>query len=512
MPHDRFEFRGDQMTTTTRIRQGELRGSEHHGVVRFAGIPFTAPVTGARRFRPPEPHDGWSGVRGATAMGPIAPQQDLLASMMGADPEPQDEDCLFLNVYTPAVDDAHRPVMVWIHGGAFIMGSGSQVGYDGASLARRGDVVVVTVNYRLGALGFLHLAELDPSYDRSGNLGILDQIAALEWVRDNIAAFGGDPGNVTVFGESAGGMSVGTLLGTPAARGLFHKAVPQSGAAQNVSPVAHAAEVTRQLLEAAGVEDLDGLLALDADALVAAQQQLALKTFTDVDGQIGAGARLLLPFQPVADGVVLEGAAIDAVAAGSAAGVPVLVGTCLDEWKLFAFLDPAPVDDALLETRLGKVFGDGAAAAAVYGARRPAPEGALRGGGHGSRVPPAGDPVVEALVANGSPTFSYLFTWPNPTMGGLMGACHAIEGAVRVRQPRRRRSVDAARRRSARLRRRRRAGLVAGVRPHRGPVERRRRRLAGVRHRPRATMRLDVHTEVLDDPEHERRQLWAGLT
>lgn len=502
------------MTTTTRIRQGELRGSEHHGVVRFAGIPFTAPVTGARRFRPPEPHDGWSGVRGATAMGPIAPQQDLLASMMGADPEPQDEDCLFLNVYTPAIDDAHRPVMVWIHGGAFIMGSGSQVGYDGASLARRGDVVVVTVNYRLGALGFLHLAELDPSYDRSGNLGILDQIAALEWVRDNIAAFGGDPGNVTVFGESAGGMSVGTLLGTPAARGLFHKAVPQSGAAQNVSPVAHAAEVTRQLLEAAGVEDLDGLLALDADALVAAQQQLALKTFTDVDGQIGAGARLLLPFQPVADGVVLEGAAIDAVAAGSAAGVPVLVGTCLDEWKLFAFLDPAPVDDALLETRLGKVFGDGAAAAAVYrDALGDLPPKELFGAAVTDLV--FRQPAIrlsEALVANGSPTFSYLFTWPSPTMGGLMGACHAIEVPFVFG------NLDAAG-----------LSMLLGDDPPASVVDAVQASwLAFARTGDpsndvvgawpaydtdrRATMRLDVHTEVLDDPEHERRQLWAGLT
>src|SRR5262245_31230804 len=313
--------------TTTRTAQGLVEGSERDGILRFAGIPFAAPTTGGRRYRPPEPHESWEGVRSATACGPTAPQIDAMAAMFGAQPEPQDEACLYLNVFTPAVDDARRPVMVWIHGGAFVLGSGSGPGYDGSSLARRGDVVVVSINYRLGALGFLHLAELSGDYASSGNLGILDQIAALEWVRDNIAAFGGDPDNVTIFGESAGGMSVGTLLGTPAARGLFHKAIPQSGAAHNASPAAHASEVTAQFLQAASLGGLDDLLGLPVEAVVAAQQEFSNRFFTSIEAQLAPGGTVRLPFQPVVDGQMLDRRPIDNVARGNAAGVPVLIGT-----------------------------------------------------------------------------------------------------------------------------------------------------------------------------------------
>lgn len=498
---------------TARVVQGELAGSAHRGVLRFAGIPFTAPVDGARRFRPPEPHEGWTGRLEATATGPIAPQLDFMAAMLGTEAEPQHESCLHLNVFTPALDDARRPVLVWIHGGAFILGSGSQAGYDGASLARRGDVVVVSVNYRLGALGFLHLGEIDPDHDRSGNLGILDQIAALEWVRDNIEAFGGDPGNVTIFGESAGGMSVGTLLGTPAAAGLFHKAVPQSGAAHNVSPAGHAAEVTGQFLRAAGVDDVAGLRAMDAEQLIAVQQQFAMGFFTDVDGQTAAGANLRLPFQPVADGAVLDGPAIDAVASGNAAGVPVLVGTCRDEWRIFQFLDQSDVDDAVLETRLAKMFGDGGAAADVYRAALP---GAAPRELFGAAVTDMvfRQPAIrlaEALAAGGSPTYSYLFTWESPAMGGVMGACHALEVPFVFGNL----ETDG-------------LGMLLGDAPPTGLADVMQESwLAFARtgdpsndevgawptYDPdsRLTMELNEATAVLEDPEAERRELWSDL-
>ncbi|MBA2280505.1 MAG: carboxylesterase family protein, partial [Acidimicrobiia bacterium] len=222
---------------------GQVRGFEKGGVLRFRGIPYAAPPVGPLRFRPPQPHEGWTGVRDALEPGAMAPQvAGGLEAMLGSAKMAQGEDCLFLNVTTPAADDAGRPVLVWIHGGGFVGGAGSIPWYSGVRYAQRDDVVVVSINYRLGALGFTHLPGLGEGFAGSGNAGILDQVAALRWTRDNIAAFGGDPGNVTVFGESAGGMSIGTLLATPEASGLFHRAIAQSGACQAVSTGAGAEE------------------------------------------------------------------------------------------------------------------------------------------------------------------------------------------------------------------------------------------------------------------------------
>lgn len=210
------------LVTTT---AGKVRGIEKMNCLQFRGVPFAAPPIDERRWLPPQPHDGWDGVRDATEFGPICPQvagtMEQLAGGRRAE-NPMSEDCLTLNVFTPAADDARRPVMVWIHGGGFSTGSSRLPWYYGHTFTRDG-VVVVTINYRLNAFGFLEFGELfGEDLADSGNLGLRDQIAALEWVRDNIAAFGGDPNNVTIFGESAGGGSVGALLGTPAAKGLLH--------------------------------------------------------------------------------------------------------------------------------------------------------------------------------------------------------------------------------------------------------------------------------------------------
>src|SRR5215469_8068453 len=226
------------------ITGGKLRGALNAGIYSFKGIPYGASTAGRNRFMPPQPPQRWAGLRDALAYAghawqlPNRPKRrPVLETLLGpADATPEGEDCLTLNVWTPGLGGAKRPVMVWLHGGAFGYGSGNRAVTDGANLARRGDVVVVSVNHRLNIFGFLHLADIGgETWAHSGNAGVLDLVAALHWVRDNIAGFGGDPGNVTIFGESGGGGKVSALLAMPAARGLFHRAIIQSGAAIRVS-------------------------------------------------------------------------------------------------------------------------------------------------------------------------------------------------------------------------------------------------------------------------------------
>src|SRR5690348_10697779 len=300
------------MEILVETRRGRVRGQAEAGLAVFRGLPYARPPVGPLRFAPPEPPPAWTGTRDATRFAPSASQNGaLIGPVMSLGIGRTAEDCLYLNVWTPAADRRRRPVMVWIHGGAFVLGSGSQMLYDGATLARRGDVVVVTINYRLGAFGFLRLCErFGQRLPATGNEGLLDQIAALEWVRDEIAAFGGDPGNVTLFGESAGAMSVATLLGTPRARGLFRRAILQSGAANFVRSAERADAVTASLLERLGISRTDAprLRDVPAAALLEAQQQVLLGG--------GSDGRMALPFAPVVDGDLLAEHPLDAIRAG----------------------------------------------------------------------------------------------------------------------------------------------------------------------------------------------------
>ena len=411
---------------------GAVAGREHHGVIRFAGVRYAAAPVGSRRFRPPEPPEPWSGIRDAVAFGPVSWQaKGSMASLLGSAELHLDEDCLSLNVQTPAVDDGARPVMVWIHGGGFDSGSGSTPWYDGSSFAARRDVVVVSLNYRLGALGFLHLGGphgLGEEYASSGLSGILDQVAALRWVRDNIAAFGGDPGNVTIFGESAGAMSVGTLLGLPAAQGLFHQAILQSGGAGNVHTASRADELTAALLAELGTTDAEVLLTADPQAILDAQVAMSA-----VAGRGGAGSSaVLLPFQPVVDGVELPVPPLEAVRQGLSAHVPVLVGTTADEWNLFAIAGGGVADDDALHRRVGHLAPDGGAAdlVAAYRAGRPDATAAdVLNAVYTDvvfRMPAIR--LLEAQVAHHPDrTFQYLFSWRSRAFGGVLGACHALE-------------------------------------------------------------------------------------
>jgi para-nitrobenzyl esterase len=305
------------MTITANTTAGAVRGADTDGVNVFKGLPYAAPPVGERRFRPPAPVEPWGGVRDALEFADNCPQPPPTIALVDG---PQSEDCLFLNVWTPAVDGGSRPVMVWLHGGGFQEGSGSERTYNGEHLARRGDVVVVTVNHRLGPLGYLHLGEiLGDEFAASGNNGMLDIVQALEWVRDNAANFGGDPGNVTVFGESGGGVKVSLLHVMPRASGLFHRAIVQSGPGTRVQSVSAATEGARNLLDALGIPVADARTRL---------WELPVETIVNTPVQ-GTGP---LGFSPVLDGAVVVRHPGVALSEGTAADVPMLIGSNEDEY------------------------------------------------------------------------------------------------------------------------------------------------------------------------------------
>jgi len=333
---------------------GLVHGDRERGVEVFRGIPFAEPPVGALRFRPPVEHKPWRGVRAALDFAPACPQ------IVTIDPSEnnnsvQSEDCLAVNVWTPAADSKRRPVMVFVHGGAFIEGSARNTGYDGAVLARRGDLVIVTLQYRLGPFGFLELSDIGGAeYSGSGNNGIRDQVAALRWVRRNIARFGGDPENVTIFGESVGATSVGILLAIPEARGLFAKAILESNSAVRVgNDLSRARELARQYLRVAHANGVEDLRRLSMSELRAAEQRLFDSVFGDSS------------FGPTWDGTVIEEPAMKLIQEGRGARVPVLLGTNLDEIRYWATIEELPLESkppALLEKQVAAIVGDRASA------------------------------------------------------------------------------------------------------------------------------------------------------
>jgi para-nitrobenzyl esterase len=411
-----------------RFRDGAVRGTVSSGVLAFLGIPYAAPPFGANRMRPPQPVQPWDGERDATAFGPTVPKGDYPPQYARLFPEVVigGDDCLNLNVWTPDPGAAGLPVMVWIHGGSFMNGSSSIGAYDGAAFARDG-VVFVSINYRLAAEGFLFLDDGD------ANLGLLDQLAALRWVQDNIAAFGGDPARVTVAGESAGAMSVTTLLSMPLADGLFGQAIAQSGAGAHTLTVQESRMVGGYLAEALGVPpDRESIKAVPLDKLVRAAADLVTEVQTAPDpARWGRLTLSLLPFAPTVDGQVLPAAPLEGIAAGQGGGVRLLIGSNRDEARLF--LVAASTIDLIDEPTLTAVagaYGLSVDGLAVYRANRP-------GAGAGDilaavitdwffRIPPIR--VAEARVAGGgASTWMYRFDHPAPADNHGFGACHAAE-------------------------------------------------------------------------------------
>ncbi len=399
---------------------GTLIGSESDGMLSFKGIPFAAPPVGERRWRAPEPPERWSGERDATRFASSAWQASIgsMGDLIGIAAGPMSEDCLALNVWTPGCDDRRRPVLVWIHGGGNLVGSGSQPRIHGDRLARAGDVVVVTLNYRLGAFGFLHCPELGAS----GNEALLDQVAALRWVRQEIGAFGGDPRNVTVFGQSAGGFDIAELMAMPAAAGCFDAAIPMSGSIQPQVSREDAAALAARFVEHFG--GVAKLRAAPAEAVLAFQQEIA-------------PAARLGRFGPVRDGAVIREPAADPIGRGDhTRGMPLLIGHTLHEWGLWTGMDAAMA--SLDETGLAKL------ASRLFAARTQEAIAVYREArakrGESTRCESLWTammtdarfriPAIRTAELHGRhtpSTWMYCFDYTSPALDGNLGACHSLD-------------------------------------------------------------------------------------
>jgi carboxylesterase type B len=417
------------MKPVVKTRHGKMRGSVDDGVNTFKGIRYAATPFGANRFRPPQPVEPWSGVRDALNYGPKAPQLPYPPPIAALIPEfaVPGADCLNLNIWSRELGSARLPVMVWIPGGMFEFGTGSAPWYDGSRFARDG-VVCVTMNYRVGADGFLYLGE------GNANLGLLDQIAALAWVQENIVAFGGDPGNVTIFGESAGAMSVGTLLSMPRAEGLFRRAIAQSGPAHHVISAATARRVGQRLAEKLGVAATrEAIAALPLDRLLQAQAELKADLVSHPYPERWGRevVATLLPWQPVVDGDVIAAPPLDRIAAGAGAGFDVMVGTNTDEHRLFLAPGGA-IAQVTAEALAGAVAAYGLPVEATLTAYREEHRNASAGDLLAAiqtdwywRIPAIR--LADAHAKSDAATYMYEFAWRSPQFNGLLGACHALE-------------------------------------------------------------------------------------
>jgi para-nitrobenzyl esterase len=434
--------RGKAIVETT---SGRVSGFIRNGIHTFKGIPYGGPVSGAGRFQPPVKPTPWAGVRSSMQFGQVCPQvartgwaNDEEAWLFSWDDGIPGEDCLRVNVWTPGVNDNRkRPVMVWIHGGGFQAGSGQELpSYDGENLAKGGDVVVVSLNHRLAVLGFLNLAELGGErYAASANVGQLDLVAALEWVRDNIAAFGGDPGNVTIFGQSGGGAKVSTLLAMPAARGLFHKAIVQSGSGLRMVRPETSARLAAAVVAELNLSrhHLDQLHQLPVAALVAAGQAAMRKM-----GSGGGGGYRIFQrgadragWGPTVDGKILPQHPFDPAAPAIADGVPMLIGTTLNE---FVSGINNPQVDALTESelmaRVREMYGE--KAGRIVDAYRQSNPTAKPFDLFSfiSAVTTRHNAVAQSdlkAARKAAPVYQYLFTWQTPVLDGRPKAFHCAE-------------------------------------------------------------------------------------
>jgi len=405
---------------------GKVRGVLQAGTHTFRGISYGASTAGSNRFMPPRKPEPWAGVRDAFENGPTAPQ-------LGGPPNPlilnhrqpavEGEDCLVMNIFTPGVNDGRkRPVMVWLHGGGFASGAGSAHSFDGNFLARSGDVVVVSVNHRLNIFGHLYLADVGgEKYADSGNVGLLDIVSVLEWVRDNIVHFGGNPGNVTLFGQSGGGLKISTLLAMPPAKGLFHKAIIESGSLLKGIHREDANKMTERILAKLNLQSnqVDELQKLPVDRLLSA-----------IDSRGSAPGTAPLNLAPVVDGRALPSDPFDPAAPEISAGVPLIIGTVNTEGTFFTPPDSPlfSLDEAGMRTRLAQRFGDSTDKLIDLYRKETPTATPSQIYFMISAFPSAAITQAERKVAQGkAPVYMYLFTWETPVEGGKRHSPHTVE-------------------------------------------------------------------------------------
>ena len=412
---------------------GRVRGIDAGGIKTFKAIPYGANTTGRNRFRPPVDPAKWTGVRDALAYGPSAPQREPGTApntsdlaVAGAGMREESEDCLVLNVWTPAVgDNRKRPVMVWCHGGGFSTGSGSSPITEGEALARRGDVVVVTLNHRLNVMGFTFLEDAGGAeFAGSGDAGMLDIVHALKWVRDNIGRFGGDAGNVTVFGQSGGGRKVSTLLAMPSAKGLFHRAIIESGATLKLVDREQAVRVAAELMKTLGIDraNVRQIQSLPQDRIMAAY--FATMRQMNVD-------QMTMGFSPTVDGMQVPQHPFHPTASAVSASVPVMLGSTRTELTSSAAPALFSLDDGGLKTRITQLLG-AQAEPVLTTYRKTNPKATpsdlyfLIASDHRYSGPVMKIAERRAALGQG-PVFLYYFRWESPLQGGKFKSPHTIE-------------------------------------------------------------------------------------
>jgi para-nitrobenzyl esterase len=404
------------------LPQGKLRGTREGTARTYKGIPYGGETSGIGRFRAPRPPVSWAGIRDASEYGPPCLQKNDYQKWW-QDPKPGSENCLFLNVWTPerVTGLTKKPVMVWFHGGAFANESGGTAPYNGAELAARGDVIVVTVNHRLNIFGYLWLGDLLPDYAEDGNPGQRDLVASLKWVRANIAHFGGDPENITIFGESGGGAKVSSVLATPSARGLFHKAIVQSGSQLKVLTRAQATDLTLRVLDYLKIDRKDAhqLIAADADQL------------TNASLHVQQGS--LLAWQPVVDGKFMPHQTWTPGAPAECALIPMIIGTTSEESAQFVRDMRVPIkDDADIKARLLMMpLDDQQFATLLANYRRLLPNASRQelavAIGTDTWMWKSAVAQAERQCAQArAPVYCYEFAWKTPCFGG-MWALHAVD-------------------------------------------------------------------------------------
>jgi len=432
---------GASVDSIVETANGKVRGRSIAGIHSFLGLRYGASTGGRNRFMPPNKPQPWTGVQDAFSYGDSAPQSnparrgsDLLRSeigqlIAGTDGErpPESEDCLFLNVWTPGINDnGKRPVMFWLHGGGFTSGSDSGALFIGANLARRGDVVVVGINHRLGALGFTHLGDLGgEQFAQSGNVGMLDAVAALAWVRANIGRFGGDPDRVMIFGESGGGQKVSMLLGSPPAKGLYHRADIESGPGPKMMERDRATEIAGMLLAALGldVKRVRELQSIPLEKIMAAQFAVSAK--------LRAFPGIIDGFAPVLDPTVLPAHPFYPHATQVSEDVPVMIGNNRTEMTLFAEPAAFALDESGMKTRVKAILGDRAdEVIEVYRRANPhaTPSDLFFSIWTDDPTTIFSNNIAERRAALGkAPTYRYRFDWETPALDGRLKSPHTIE-------------------------------------------------------------------------------------